>query len=63
MVGDFGLNCEVGFDDLVTLLSAWLSRPGDAQWDADCDISTINGDIIDEHDFGIFADKWLDTAD
>ncbi len=60
--GDFEVNCSVDIADLSVLMEAWLSRPGDANWDPACNISGAVYGIINQDDFAAFADKWLDQA-
>ncbi len=47
----------VNFKDFAVLAAAWRSEPGDANWDADCDMSP--DDIIDEYDLAVFCANWL----
>ena len=47
------------FKDFAVLAAAWLSQPGDANWNADCDISTPKDNIIDEKDLMVFCENWL----
>ncbi len=58
-IGDFDDNGNVDFKDFAILAAAWLSEPGDANWNADCDISMPSDGIIDELDLAVFCDNWL----
>jgi sugar lactone lactonase YvrE len=60
-IGDFDNNGRVDFKDFAVLAAAWLSKPGDANWNADCDISEPSDGIIDERDLKVFCDNWLDV--
>ena len=57
--GDFDGDFDVDFDDFAILALAWLTEPGDAKWNPDCDISIPPDDIINEKDIDIFCDNWL----
>jgi hypothetical protein len=57
--GDFDDDGDVDFKDFAVLAAAWLSRPEDANWNADCNISTPKDNIIDEYDLMVFCDNWL----
>ena len=58
--GDFNADCEVNVADLIMLASAWLSRPGDANWDPSCDIAATGDGTINGLDFAVLADRWLE---
>lgn len=58
--GDFNQNCHVGMDDLIMLATAWLSEPGQPEWNERCDIQPAGGDQkIDFHDFVGLSSDWL----
>jgi hypothetical protein len=57
--GDFDDDGDVDFKDFAVLAAAWLSRPGDANWNVACDISIPKDNIIDECDLVVFCDNWL----
>jgi hypothetical protein len=57
--GDFDDDGDVDFKDFAVLAAAWRSRKGDANWDADCDISIPSDDVIDEYDLMVFCENWL----
>jgi hypothetical protein len=48
--------------DFALLASAWLSRPGDYNWNPDCDISKPTDNLIDYRDLAVFAENWLDYS-
>jgi hypothetical protein len=56
IMGDFNDNGRVDTADLVTLADAWLSRPGQEQWDKRCDLYA--DDVIDLRDFVQLAQNW-----
>lgn len=51
---DVSLNC-----DLLEFVSAWLSQPGDANWDPDCNVSDIPDNCIDLQDFAVISQYWI----
>jgi hypothetical protein len=57
--GDFEQDCDVDFYDFSIFASAWLSGPGDDNWDPDCDISKPADNFIDFFDYAVFANNWL----
>jgi hypothetical protein len=59
LMADLDDDGDVDFEDFAILAAAWLSEPGDANWNADCDISTPKDNIIDEYDLKVFCDNWL----
>ncbi len=52
---DFDQSGSVDYVDLSILVQAWLSQPGDENWDVRCDISNPADDIINFLDFAVFA--------
>lgn len=56
--GDFNEDCDVDEYDLGILVDAWLSEPGDGNWNAACDISEPADDFIDFKDFAVFSQDW-----
>ena len=56
--GDFEPDGDVDLDDLDTLAAAWLSKPGDDNWNAVCDIFTDTDNIINFKDYAVFAEDW-----
>jgi len=59
LVGDLYKDGVVNFKDFAVLAAAWLSQPGDDNWNADCDISIPSDGVIDELDLAVFCDNWL----
>jgi len=57
--GDFGPDCRVDLYDFATLASAWLSSPGNENWNPLCDISVPPDDVINARDLKVFTDNWL----
>jgi len=57
--GDFDGDSDVDATDFVMLASAWLTEPGDAGWNPDCDISIPADNFIDVLDLDVFVDNWL----
>jgi predicted aspartyl protease len=50
---------KVNMLDLATLCAAWLSKPGDANWNAAADIAPADGDaIVNFRDFAVVAADW-----
>jgi hypothetical protein len=58
-MGDFDYNCRVNFADLSIFGLAWMSQPGDFNWDFACNISIPADKVIDRLDLAAFADNWL----
>ena len=56
---DFNKDFYVDWTDYSALSSAWHTVPGDAKWDAECDVSEPPDDVIDMLDFAAFVDSWL----
>jgi len=50
---------EVNLSDWVRFANAWLSTPGQPNWDDVCDLSPSPVDIINEEDLGVFVNQWL----
>jgi hypothetical protein len=57
--GDFDADNDADSADFSILALSWMSEPGDANWNAACDISDPPDSIIDELDLGVFAENWL----
>jgi predicted outer membrane repeat protein len=58
--GDFeGNDCDVDFADYAIITEAWLTKPGDALWNPNCDISDPPDDYIDWRDVAILCENWL----
>ena len=58
IAGDFDSDGDVDLDDLDILASAWLSGPGDGNWNPDCDIADPPDNFIDFSDYAVFAGNW-----
>jgi hypothetical protein len=52
----------VNGSDLALLASAWLSRPGAADWQPASDVSSAGDDRIDLSDFAALAGQWRQEA-
>jgi len=61
--GDFEPDGDVDGYDLDTLTAAWLSQPGDDNWNAVCDISTPKDNFINFKDYAVFAKDWRAVAE
>ncbi len=57
--GDFDGDCDIDLQDFAMFASAWLTKPGDAKWNPDYDISDPNDGIIDMLDLDVFINNWL----
>jgi len=55
---NFNGDTAVDEKDLAIFASAWHTRPGDPQWNSDCDITTPSG-YIDRFDLACVVDGWL----
>jgi hypothetical protein len=60
LLGDFGLDGKVDFEDFGSLASAWMTQPGQMNWNQACDISIPADYIINMPDVAAFAHNWLD---
>ena len=58
--GDLDTNGRVDMIDFAIFAAAWQTQPGDANWNAACDLTIPRDDIVDEMDLQIFAACWLD---
>jgi hypothetical protein len=52
---------DVGLGDVVMMAQAWLSSPGDGNWDTDCDLA-LPADKIDLSDFEVIGRNWLKSG-
>jgi hypothetical protein len=59
LIGDFDDDNDVDLKDFAIFAAAWLSQPGDDDWNAACDISIPSDGVIDELDLAVFTDNWL----
>ena len=53
----------VDFVDFAILASAWMSQPGQPNWNSACDISNPKDDIIDWKDLAVFTEDWSAGAE
>ncbi len=60
LVGDFDETCDVRMPDLAIFSQAWQTSSGDADYNAECDMTASKG-TIDLQDLIIFAGQWLET--
>jgi parallel beta-helix repeat protein len=58
-IGDFDSNGREDLTDFAIFASAWMSQPGQPNWNPACDISDPNDNIIDWKDLAIFTGEWL----
>jgi low-density lipoprotein receptor class B/polymorphic membrane protein len=58
-MGDFDYDCDVDFRDFAILALAWLTEPGDGQWNPNCDIGILNDSAINMPDLQVFVENWL----
>ena len=56
---DFNEDGSVNLIDFAELASAWLSEPGDGNWNAKCDINLPKDNVINVLDLDIFTWQWL----
>jgi parallel beta-helix repeat protein/predicted outer membrane repeat protein len=57
-----GNDAIVTFMDFAILASAWLSEPGDGNWNPAYDISKPTDSVINGHDLNVLAHHWLETG-
>lgn len=62
LLEDFNGDMVVDFFDYSIFANAYLSGPGDANWNKRCDISEPADGVIDMFDFIWFIDNWLNTG-
>ena len=60
MTGDFKPDCNVDMYDVSIFAAAWQSRPGDGNWNPDCEIYETVEPVIDMKDLSVFVGCWLD---
>ena len=58
--GDLKYPYGVNSVDFAVLGDAWMSGVGDLNWDAGCDISEPEDEVIDWLDLGVFVGNWLE---
>ena len=59
IAGDVNHDCVADMADYAILTKAYLSQPGNPQWNPDCDISSPADDIVDMRDLNVFLSSWL----
>jgi hypothetical protein len=57
--GDLDGDCDIDLTDYALYALAWLTQPGDAWWNPQCDISIPVDRLIDAADLAIVAKHWL----
>lgn len=57
--GDFDLDGDVDFADFAIFLLAWLTEPGDAEWNPECEIGIPADNSINMLDLAVFTEHWL----
>jgi hypothetical protein len=58
LTGDKAVNAN----DLSALSSAWLTAPGDPNWNPSCDVSNPGDDVIDNKDLAALGQVWGQDA-
>lgn len=58
-IGDLNHDSAVDLADFAVLTSAWLSHPGDDNWNPYCDISAPADNFIDVQDLAVLVQDWL----
>ena len=56
---DFNGDEIVNFIDYAIFANAWMSHPGDPNWNPDCNIGTPVNNRIDYNDLAVFCEDWL----
>jgi len=59
MPGDFKPDCNVDMYDVSVFALAFNSRPGDSNWNEDCDLYVTVEPVIDMRDLSVFVGYWL----
>ncbi len=52
---------DVDTADFILFSNAWLSKPGDENWNPKCDLAFPPNNIIDLDDFAVFVKRWNTT--
>jgi hypothetical protein len=60
--GDLNFDGTVNYLDLFKFSQAWLSTPGDTNWNVYCDIAQPASNFIDFADFAVFAGNWMTSG-
>ena len=61
-IGDFTRNGNINLADFSVLTHAWLSTPGDDNWNSDCNINDSPDNSIDIKDLDVLLKNWLTAA-
>lgn len=61
--GDLDKDCHVDYRDFAIFALAWATKPGDAQWDPNCDIRVPADNVVDILDLAVFVEEWLTAPD
>ena len=59
-IADFDTSGDVNMVDFAIFASAWLTEPGDAQWNPKCDTATPTDSYIDMQDLAVVVGCWLE---
>jgi len=59
LMSDLDGDCDVDLYDFAVFALAWLSTPGENNWNPACDLSDPNDSVIDGLDLAVFTEKWL----
>jgi hypothetical protein len=64
-IAPMGGNGRVTREDLIAMAGAWLSKPGDDNWQASADIAPVGApdNIIDMLDFAVMSEHWREGID
>jgi sugar lactone lactonase YvrE len=60
-IGDLDGNGQVDLKDFAIIAAAYGSQEGDADWDANCDISEPSNGVINYFDVAMFCSGWLNA--
>ena len=60
LAGDFDASCDVRMPDMAIFGQAWMTQPGDGDYNADCDMTASKGQV-DIQDLAMLLDQWLET--
>jgi len=61
IIGDFDLSCDVKLPDFAILASTWMTRQGDTNYNASCDIYNPKDNKVNLKDLSVFASHWLES--
>lgn len=57
--GDINSDASIDQVDLSAMSRAWLTSPGDSQWDPYCDLAIPYDDVVDLTDLAVLAGQWM----